>query len=111
MSVTIAAEPSALRVDDAGTIRIGTTRVTLDTLAAAFAAGATPEQIAQDYPTLDLADIYAAIGYYLRHQVELDQHLARRNDAAALFRLQNTGLYPSGIRERMLARRNARPAD
>ena len=107
MSVTITTEPSALRMDDAGTIRIGTSRVTLDTLAAAFAAGATPEQIAQDYPGLDLAEIYASLGYYLRHQQELDDYLARRQEAADTFRRENPGLYPQGIRERLLARRRA----
>jgi hypothetical protein len=42
MSVTTVAEPSPLRVDEGGTIRVGATRVTLDTLIAAFGAGATP---------------------------------------------------------------------
>lgn len=111
MTVTIATEPSPLRVDEAGTIRIGATRVTLDTLAAAFGAGATPEQIAQDYSPLDLADIYAAIGYYLRHQRELDEYLATRQGAAGGSRGRNEHLYARGVRERLLARRDAQPRD
>jgi uncharacterized protein (DUF433 family) len=109
MSVTIAAEPSPLRVDDGGTIRIGTTRVTLDTLIAAFSAGGTPEQIAQDYPPLDLADIYASIAYYLRHEKELNEYLAKRQDAAEQSRQRNEHLYARGVRERLQARRDAQP--
>lgn len=109
MSVTIATEPSPLRVDDGGTIRVGATRVTLDTLIAAFDAGATPEQIAQDYPPLDLADIYAAIAYYLRHEKELDEYLAKLQDAAERSRERNEHLYARGVRERLQARRNAQP--
>jgi uncharacterized protein (DUF433 family) len=111
MSVTIASEPSGLRLDDAGTIRVGATRVTLDTLAAAFAAGATPEQFAQDYPVLGLADIYAALGYYLRHKAELDEYLAQRQEAADTFRNENLRLHAQGIRERLLARRSARTGE
>jgi len=109
MSVTIAAEPSPLRVDDGGTIRVGATRVTLDTLVAAFSAGSTPEQIAQDYPPLDLADIYAAIAYYLRHEKELNEYLAKPQGAAERSRQRNEHLYSRGVRERLLARRNAHP--
>ena len=46
-----------------GVIRVSKTRVTLDTLMAAFKDGATPEEIAQQYPAVPLADIYAVIAY------------------------------------------------
>ena len=48
------------------------TRVSLDIVVAAFHAGATAEEIARDYPSLRLADIYAVITYYLRHEVEVE---------------------------------------
>ncbi|HTT63751.1 MAG TPA: DUF433 domain-containing protein, partial [Bryobacteraceae bacterium] len=42
-------------------------RVTLDLVVRAFNRGATPEEIAQDFPSLQLPDIYQVIGYYLKH--------------------------------------------
>ena len=39
--------PLPLTVDEGGVVRVGKTRVTLDTLVAAFFDGATPEEIAQ----------------------------------------------------------------
>jgi uncharacterized protein (DUF433 family) len=48
----------------------------------AFQDGATPEAIAQRYPTATLADIYAVIAYYLRHRQELDAYLAGREQRA-----------------------------
>ena len=66
MTISNAREPISLSVDTDGVIRIANTRVTLDTIVAAFLEGATAEEIAQQYPTVELADIYAIIGYYLR---------------------------------------------
>jgi len=108
MGVTLASEPSVLRMDETGTIRIGATRVTLDTMVAAFHAGQTAEQFVQDYPSLDLGDVYAAIGYYLRHRDVLDPYLRDRHGAAEVFRAGHSELYPSGVRER-LARRTESP--
>ncbi len=48
-------------------MRVAGTRVTLETVVAAFCHGATAEQIAHDYP-LELADIYAVITFYLRQR-------------------------------------------
>ena len=56
MVLSIKDTPVPLRVDAADVIRIGHTRVTLDSLIAAFVAGATAEEIAHRYPTLDLGD-------------------------------------------------------
>jgi uncharacterized protein (DUF433 family) len=35
----------------------------------------TPEQIAREFPTLSLEQIYATILYYLSHRQTLDQYL------------------------------------
>ena len=42
----------------------------------------TPDAIAQRYPTATLADIYAVIAYYLRHQEDLDAYLDTREQQA-----------------------------
>jgi uncharacterized protein (DUF433 family) len=89
-----------------GVLCIGQTRVTLDTLIQAFQEGATAEEIAQQYPTVPLADIYSVIGYYLRRRPEIETYLARRRQAAEHVRQQNEARFnPVGIRARLLARR------
>jgi uncharacterized protein (DUF433 family) len=55
-------EVMPLEVDQDGTVRVGKTRVTLDTVIAAFTEGATAEEIVQQYPSLQLADVYHVIG-------------------------------------------------
>ena len=92
--------------DSDGVIRVAGTRVTLDTLVAAFEAGATAEEIVQQYPSIDLADAYSVIGYYLHHQREVGAYLSGRKQQAAKVREQNERQFdPSGVRDRLLARR------
>ena len=55
-----------LSKDSNGVFRVGATRVTLDLVVRAFNRGATPEEIAQDFPSLQPPDIYQVIGYYLK---------------------------------------------
>ena len=111
VATTTLAPPSAsLRVDDACTIRVGSSRVTLDTVVAAFHAGATPEQLVQDFPTLDLADVYSAIGYYLHNRRQVDDYIAKAARQAEEFRQQSPGLYATDVRQRLLARRDNKEA-
>ena len=84
----------------------GDTRVPLDAVVAAFREGATAEEIAQQYPSLRLAAVYAVIGYYLRHQREVDDYLHERQQQAAEVRRSNEARFdPAGVRDRLLARR------
>ena len=53
-----------LRWDEAGGIRIGSSRVTLDSLLATYHNGSTPEEIAIQFSVLSLADIYSTIAYW-----------------------------------------------
>jgi uncharacterized protein (DUF433 family) len=95
-----------VHTDADGVIRIGGTRVTLDTLVAAFEAGATAEEIVQQYPSVALADAYAVIAYYLRHRAELAEYLDRRSEQATAARNENERRFdPSSVRDRLLARR------
>jgi uncharacterized protein (DUF433 family) len=90
-----------------GVIRVAGTRVTLDTLVAAFNEGATAEEITQQYPSLELGDVYAVIGYYLHNLDEVEQYLERRRGEALRVRRENEARCdPEGIRDRLLARRN-----
>jgi uncharacterized protein (DUF433 family) len=106
MTLSITAAPPPLTVNADGVVRVGGTRVTLDTLVQAFQEGATAEEIAQQYPSLRLADIYTAIGYYLQHQAEVEEYLRRQRQEAAEVRRQNEARFdPNGVRARLLARR------
>jgi uncharacterized protein (DUF433 family) len=95
-----------LAVDAHGVMRVGNTRVTLDTVIAAFADGATAEEIVQQYPSLHLADVYSVIGYYLRYAAEIDVYLQQRREQREAIRQQNEARFdPHGVRDRLLARR------
>jgi hypothetical protein len=75
---------------------------------AAIREGATAETIAEQYPALSLADIYTALGNYLRHQMEVDAYLEGRHKQAAQVRLENEArCNPIGIRDRLLVRRKS----
>jgi len=82
MTPTIYAEPAPLRLDESGTLRVGDTRITLDLLVARHRLGDSPAEIVRAYDILTLADVHAAIAYYLRHQSELDEYLRQREEAA-----------------------------
>ena len=106
MSSTDATERVPIRTDADGVIRVGGTRVTLDTLVFAFNDGATPEEMAQQYPSVALVDVYSVITYYLRNQTEVCSYLEKRSEQAAQVRRNNEKRFnPSGIRDRLLARR------
>jgi uncharacterized protein (DUF433 family) len=106
MPLTIATETVPLVTDMDGVIRVGKTRVTLDTVISAFLDGATPEEITYQYPSLDLADVYSVIAYYLRRRAEVNAYLQQRQQQADTIRKQNEFRFdPSGIRQRLIARR------
>jgi len=104
MSQTITTVP--LSADEAGVLRIAGTRVPLDSVIHAFNEGATPEEIAQDFSTLDLAAIYAVISYYLQNRQEVEQYLElRKVQRAELKKELQARFNTHGLRERLLARK------
>jgi uncharacterized protein (DUF433 family) len=78
--------PLALWED--GSIRIGSSRVPLDTVVHAFTGGTTAEQIQDDFPTLSLREIYGAISHYLEHEDQVEEYLQRRDQEAARVRAE-----------------------
>lgn len=91
--------------DADGVIRVGGTRVTLDQVVRAFQRGESPAQIAEQYPVLDLADVYHVIGYYLSHRAELDAYLAEKTEQASVLRQQWEAEHPPLTRTELQARR------
>ena len=67
-----------LAKDAHGVYRVGGTRVTLDIVVRAFNRGATAEEIVQEFPSLQLSDVYQVIGYYLKHSAELAAYVENR---------------------------------
>ena len=88
MALPVSAQPVPLRTDDGGVMRVGNTRVSLDSVVCAYRQGATAEQIGEDFPTLDLADIHMVISYCLRHTEEVNEYLAAQRQEAADLRTQ-----------------------
>ncbi len=106
MSLLVTAEPAPLVTDADGVVRVGSTRVTLDTVIAAFREGMTAEGIAEQYPSLRLADVYSAIGYVLNHPDQIDAYLQSRKAFSDQVRRENEARFdPEGVRARLLARR------
>lgn len=107
MSMVITTEPIPLKADADGVLRVGLTRVTLDTVVYAFRDGLTAEEIVHQYPSLALGDVYSVIGYYIKRQKEVDAYLQEREKAAADIRVENEKRFdPAGVRDRLLARRS-----
>lgn len=108
MTLLIRTQPIPLETDADEVVRVRGTRVTLDTIVAAFNEGATAEEIAYQYPSLHLADVYAVIGYYLRNRSDVSAYSRKRQQLAEIVRQQNEARFsPQGVRERLIARRIA----
>lgn len=70
-----------------------------------FLTGASPEEIAQDFPVLRLDDVSAVLTYYLRHRDEVDAYRRERQSRAeALRREIESHTTQAGLRERLLSR-------
>jgi uncharacterized protein (DUF433 family) len=103
--MTIESQSPPLAVDADGVIRVGGTRVTLDTVIGAYLDGASAESIAEAYPAVTLADVYGTIGYYLKHRQEIDQYLQQRElEGEKLQRQIESRPEHRVLRDRLLAR-------
>lgn len=106
MSLVIDELKVPLRVDADGSVRVGNTRVTLDTVVSAIESGVTPEQLVQDYDVLRLADAYAVYAYYLQHRSAVAAYLAERNALGEENRTRIEATEPSqSFRETLITRR------
>jgi uncharacterized protein (DUF433 family) len=108
MSTTIHADPVPLRLDDYGTIRVGDSRIPLERIVESYQAGATPETIVEWFDTLRLADVHAAVAYYLNHRAEVDGYLCEREQVAEALRRKIEAGQPwrAGLKEELLRRQS-----
>lgn len=108
MSLAVAAH-TPLRVDDHGVVRMGDTRVSFDSIVYRHKQGDTPAEIHQGFPSVPLADIYAAIAYYLRNHEEAEAYLAeRRAEAERIRREVESRPENKALRAKLLAHRERR---
>ena len=107
MPLTLQAEKAPIKLNDDGVALVGNTRVTLETVVAAYQRGATAEEIVVQYPVLALSDVYLVIGYYLHHRNEVDTYIRDQQAQSERVRQEiETRSSLVGIRERLLARRH-----
>jgi uncharacterized protein (DUF433 family) len=59
-----------------GRLHIDGTRVTVLQIVTLYKRGESPEEIGQNFPQLNLSQVYAALAYYHAHRAEVDQELA-----------------------------------
>ena len=95
-----------LHDDKHGVIRVGRSRVSLESVVVAFDHGASAEEIVERYPTLSLPVVYSTIAYVLANRTRVDAYLSERQVVAAELRKEVEKRYPrDGLRARLLSRR------
>jgi hypothetical protein len=70
--------------------------------------GMLPEDMIRAYTSLDLANVYAVLAYYLRHQSDVRAYLKRREEEAEILRAKLEAGHRRVTREELLARQRAR---
>ncbi|HYG75990.1 MAG TPA: DUF433 domain-containing protein [Planctomycetota bacterium] len=107
MSLVIETESPPLKHWDDGSVRVGASRVKLETIIGAHNNGDSPEEIHYSYPAVSLKDVYAVITYYLGHRESVDAYIKDQELRAAAF-LQGRGAsleLNATSRERLQARK------
>lgn len=97
-----------IRIVEGGAVRVGKSRITLDLVVEEYESGMTPEDMVRAYDTLNVAEVYGAIAYYLSHRDAVREYMKRREEEAAALRAEIEARQPRISREELLARRAAR---
>jgi len=103
-------EKIPLRHDKSGNVFVGETRVMLDCLVEMFDLGASPEEIAAEYDSVALPDVYAVLTYYLRHQDEVKAYLAKQAPESEAARQALGAAFPTRLRDKLLRAKRKREA-
>lgn len=93
-----------IRTDSFGVMRVGNTRISLDSVVLAFLQGHSPATIQEQYPGLTLEEVQKAIEYYLAHRREVDEYLERQEEVWRKLR-QEAENNPSAVVDRLRALR------
>lgn len=105
---TLITHPAPLHEDVHGVIRVGHTRVTLQSVLNSFKQGNDPLTIKEQFPSLELADIYAVVSYYNWNRMEMDAFLeeCRREFDTARDEIEQR--HPSDVLRRLQTLRAAK---
>jgi len=108
INLVLEQEVPPLCQDEDGTVRVGNSRVLLETVIRAFQDGASPESIVHRYSTLSLSDVYNTIGYYLRHPDSVEAYLNYREQLAESVQQRLVSIQPdlNFIRTRLLSQKH-----
>jgi uncharacterized protein (DUF433 family) len=68
-------EPRRERWQRNGGYYVASTRVSLDSIVYSFKAGDSPETIRQNFPSLNLEQVYGTTAFYLAHEQEVDANI------------------------------------
>ena len=99
---------NAVRLED-GVIKVADSRVSLDSVVYAFNNGADAAEIQRDFDSLSLAQVHAAIAYYLHNKAAVDTYITKREVEREDWWREHEAKFPPKItREMLLARRNGR---
>jgi uncharacterized protein (DUF433 family) len=71
-----------------GRLRIDGTRITVLQIVSLYKQGETAEEIGQNFPHLDLSQVYTALAYYHANRAEIEKELA--DEEAEFDRLKNS---------------------
>ena len=100
--LTLEPEAPPLHQDATGVIRVGRTRVALESIVSLFDQGASAEEIGLRYEVLDLQDIYATLSYVLGHRDAVQGYLDRARQRSAEARCEAERRSPAAeIRKRL----------
>ena len=91
-----------INMDEHGVLRIGRSRVMLDSIVASFEQGHSAETIQQQYPALTLEEVYGAITWYLANPDEVSQYLERQQAVWSQCRAE-AAARPSPVAQRLRA--------
>jgi uncharacterized protein (DUF433 family) len=98
-----------VREDQYGALRVGATRISLDSVVYAYIGGDSPESIQEQYPGLTLEEVYGAITFYLANREEVDQYLKKQEKLWEDLR-KEAEKNPSPVVERLRALRAQMPS-
>ena len=105
MTIALEIKPLPLQIDQNGTIYVTETRIPLDTIVYAYLNGDSAEEIFENYDSLQLADVYSIISFYLDQKKEVEAYLKQREKESQIIKKKIESQFPqNGLRQRLLSR-------
>ncbi len=106
MASIVGTIPKPVRVED-GVFKVGDSRISLDSVVYAFNRGDDAVEIQYQYDSLSLAQVHAAIAYYLHNKAKVDTYIVKHEKNREKFWREHEAKNPPKItREILLARKN-----